>query len=517
VKHYLSKVFEDVTVEHPMYYFDGIITQFFKQLSDYSNTAEKLVLVSLVESYYIDEVPILESNPNGNIPIIMHPVTLNTLEDLWFPGFDPSSYTGHYARIAVRLNWTAMKHTNIIENSRFSTFQPQKLPPQCWSAEIISNTEDVDASFPLSLGFRRLLVLYILGVSCKERSSVPDIMTSLSNILSVNSCVDFITAKRYAENLSNGTIRVFDDLMKSSGLNGGLPIQSDNDYLMKLNARLLWVNRKEYETLSEMLPWEWQKQLGSAPVGSWMSLASVYIASQRTVFDMVTLWISFVQDLRQHYETDVSIQRLYPPTPIDNSCTCASPIRNNDKSRSVLDKLYWDDIIDKKRLEGCPFSLPDNSKSIPYQRVEMLQMCIVTKEEPTFTSVVSSISSSSTMLASHDFEVPRVLRRLPVTGDSYFQRLQMSTSVELSSEDGSPPPLLRWQVSHPAIVADCRAFKAQNPNAKCEDFIAFYIALSGPDFVIGEELQQVLVNIFPVCDSILTEEQKPVIYLFISH
>lgn len=508
VKHYLSQVFEDVTLENPMYYFDGIITQFFKQLSNYSNRVEKIVLVSLVESYYIDELSVLDSH-NGNKPIANHPVTLNTLEDLWFPGFDPSFYTGQHVRIAVRLNWTALKHTNIIENSRFSTFQPQKLPPQCWSAEILSTTEDIDSCFPLSLGLRRLLVLYILGISCKEHSSVSDFIVSLPNILSVHSCVDFTTAKRFVENLSKGTIRVFDDLMKSSGSSVGLAKQSANDYLMKLNARLLWINRKEYETLSETLPWEWQKQLGSAPVGSWMSLASLYIASQTTVFDMVTLWTSFVQDLRQHYETDVSVQRLYPPMPIDNSSTCSSPIRNSDKARSVLDRLYWDDVIDKKRLEGCPFSLPDNSKSIAYQQLEMLQMCIVTKEEPFFTSVVPSLSSAATLLESHDFEVPQLLRRLPVTEDSHLQRLQMSTSIGSSSDEDNPPPLLRWQVSHPAIVADCRAFKAKNPNAKCEDFIAFYAALSGPDIVIGAEIEQVLVNIFSVCDPITTEEQKP--------
>ena len=170
--------------------------------------------------------------------------------------------------------------------------------------------------------------------------------------------------------------------------------------------------------------------------------------------------------------------------------------------------------IEKKHKEGTPFSLPDNSKSILYQRLEMLQMCIVTKDESTSTSALTEDSLSNSLFESENFVIPQVLRRLPMTGDSRLQQLQLFTSID-SGTGESPPPILKWQVSHPAIVADCRAFKASNPDASYADFIKFYTLLSGPNYILNEELRQLLADIFVVCDPITIEEQKPVLQTFL--
>jgi hypothetical protein len=134
------------------------------QYADDSETVSKTVFVNLEECYAADEKTIPIPQPpssSGKTTSSMHPVTQFTIEDLWHPHFESNPYTGKNFTFIVRAKWRGLKHSNVIENSRFSTFQHSKLPPFSWSAELLVPRDVND--FPLSKGLRRLLVILILG------------------------------------------------------------------------------------------------------------------------------------------------------------------------------------------------------------------------------------------------------------------------------------------------------------------------------------------------------------------
>lgn len=58
----------------------------------------------------------------------------------------------------------------------------------------------------------------------------------------------------------------------------------------------------------------------------------------------------------------------------------------------------------------------------------------------------------------------RLLRRLPLTTDAMAQHDHLSRKLNAGqSRTCNDNPLLRWQVSMPALVSDVRSFKAFNP------------------------------------------------------
>ena len=77
--------------------------------------------------------------------------------------------------VTVSACWQDVKHTNIIENARFSTFHPLKLPSRGWTARLqpkpqsasdpapLSPSHSHATTTPLSRCLRKLFTLYILG------------------------------------------------------------------------------------------------------------------------------------------------------------------------------------------------------------------------------------------------------------------------------------------------------------------------------------------------------------------
>ena len=343
---------------------------------------------------------------------------------------------------------------------------------------------------------------------------------------------DFQKAKYAAAILSTATQETLEKLTCAAHAHDAatsMPFNSE-EFLMKLNARLLWVNRKEYwESQEYELPWAWLKQLGGAPVGSWLSLAAVYIGSRDKLSDMLLLWQQFTTDLRLHFDNGVPLARLYTPTPIDGvggEYALDRLMSMPDRLGPMHQRLLWDDVLAKKQRGGGSFSLPDRTKTIAYQKLQMLQMCILCKDESPFVQI-EVVESDARLLGERNIKVPLLLRRLPMTGDTQLQQKFISNSIDAAeNKTNEELPLLKWQISHPGVVSDCRAFKAMNPDKTLEDFEAFYSisALSiSMDAVVGaveghihaqtqtsvSAYRDILREIFVHCDPVETESQKP--------
>ena len=91
VRHYVSYIIEDVDHENPLYYFDGLLSTFHRDISSFVSQSEmtKTIFVDLTESFVIPYAPLEISGQVFND----HPVLQNTIEDLWFSNYDFSPYT----------------------------------------------------------------------------------------------------------------------------------------------------------------------------------------------------------------------------------------------------------------------------------------------------------------------------------------------------------------------------------------------------------------------------------------
>jgi hypothetical protein len=169
VRHFSSYVYDDITVNHPMYYFDGILNVFLKELSEFMGqyeTVSKTIFVDLKETYCITDR--LKTDTKAELEAY-HPVIIYTLEDLWFTKSNQNlnsgiAYSQGSFNLSIDIQWTHVKHSNIIENSSFTTFLSSRLPPQNWSIKLksISNHKEINST-PLADCLRKYLSLYILG------------------------------------------------------------------------------------------------------------------------------------------------------------------------------------------------------------------------------------------------------------------------------------------------------------------------------------------------------------------
>jgi hypothetical protein len=148
-----------------------------------------------------------------------------------------------------------------------------------------------------------------------------------------------------------------------------------------------------------LLPWKWLSgsEIVASPVGSWLSLVSVYVSSLKDIRSMTSFWVECVEEVRVHWENRVPIPRLFPPTPLAAQNTqspaalghVAVERRDSGTLRGTirrggmwLDPL-WTDVTDRLRSSATPFMLPDISQCLPFQKLQMINMCIVCSEEST--------------------------------------------------------------------------------------------------------------------------------------
>lgn len=229
----------------------------------------------------------------------------------------------------------------------------------------------------------------------------------------------------------------------SSSLDRGSGLQQD--LLMRVFSRSLWVD-DETTSLPSDTPsglsagsqhptWNWlQTQLAppssssssssstaglqvpsSAPVGSWLSLVSVYTSSLDSVMGMATFWQECLEEVRVHWENKVPIPRLFPPVPIiqsekkdqnqdqdqdesegegegkgdvdvdiedDDDDETSGDFIKSEVAQGIWLEPLWEDLQVKSKKTATPFELPDLQQNLPHQKLQMVNMCILCGDVP---------------------------------------------------------------------------------------------------------------------------------------
>lgn len=147
-----------------------------------------------------------------------------------------------------------------------------------------------------------------------------------------------------------------------------------------------------------------QQVPSSAPVGSWLSLVSVYTSSFESVTGMATFWQECLEEVRVHWENRVPIPRLYPPVPIiprkrerdmdkedlreeheeknqeDEEEDAVEGAGDASFSQGVWLEPLWGDLQTQSKHTATPFELPDLQQNLPHQKLQMVNMCIICGE-----------------------------------------------------------------------------------------------------------------------------------------
>ena len=147
------------------------------------------------------------------------------------------------------------------------------------------------------------------------------------------------------------------------------------------------------ENGSYTLPWKWlsKSDIVASPVGSWLSLVSVYVSSLTDIRSMTSFWVECVEEVRVHWENRVPIPRLFPAVPIASSSSSSSLCRRgkeqdggrSDSLRNALRRggqwvdPLWRDVIDRLRCTATPFMLPDTSQCLPFQKLQVHWLILV--------------------------------------------------------------------------------------------------------------------------------------------
>lgn len=475
---------------------------------------------------------------NDSKKLRLHPEIQSCVEDLGaaFPDRDDTSASLN--KLAIEINYGFRKfgvcqgrEHNIDDNEYYTTLHPSALPFESWEVHAeflpLRNSSDLEPQ-GLAYCLRQLLALYIAGKCCVSEHSVGNMSGKNGDFPSVDRAkalsVATVLSIRSRDAVSavcvNTLPNFVDEFGNPIGSGGSIP----QDLLMRVFSRSMWVDidihqsglnacanqrsntsavdgaqekedrlviTSDYYGLSTS-PWNWMANLGGAPVGSWLNLVAVYTGSLPDFCSMCYFWAECCHQLRVHSETGVPVPRLHPPQPVSSPGETSGIIGDQSsdgalsrRSRSVLclntdveelwEQSLWDDVLDTCADKHMPFSLPDTSRCLIFQKLQMLQLCILCEEEKITFDRASSSAFLNRRDNGADMNEPRLQRRLPMTTDmnAHTQYLQDKLSSG-RSRTGNDNPLLRWQVALPSVVSDARAFKASNPVASFEDFMLWY-------------------------------------------
>ena len=256
-----------------------------------------------------------------------------------------------------------------------------------------------------------------------------------------------------------------------------------------------------------------QNVKSSAPTGSWLSMASLYVSSLETVQSMAYFWLECVDEIRVHWENKVPIPRLVPPIPtvddFEKSNSAPVSVLGGASSNRVWMEPLWEDQVMNFSRSATPFQLPDLKQNLPYQKLQMLNICIICSEvsqtvnesyvEQCVQNGRKQLISQLEQLESRKMEynddnitknktlqdlldlsishrdlshinTPRLQRRLPMTSDSLAQRRHLANKFRKgSSRSANENSMLKWQILYPELVSDIRAFKGCNKTLSKED------------------------------------------------
>lgn len=276
-----------------------------------------------------------------------------------------------------------------------------------------------------STSLRKLLALYICGKSCKPGHTYRSVSGKDGPVTVLNT----EKAMHISSVLSMDTRKAVFGLCKSISLPNDSSVNQfgilPQDLLMRVFSRSLWIDISEEQHSSLLyenhfsvskdakitknapsskssggiptsripstgtgsnapigsnsgkfpMPWKWLLQSGivASPVGSWLSLVSVYTSSLNDIKSMASLWVECLEEVRIHWENRVPIPRLFPPVPISTGKTGTQTLRKflPSDQLNIWENPLWDDVIDKKSTTATPFMLPDTSQCLPFQKLQV--------------------------------------------------------------------------------------------------------------------------------------------------
>lgn len=387
--HYHSTMYSAIHPKHELFYVDGLARHFQHTLSNFSNgyinLSKDRSYLSTWEQY--DFYP--RTAPPLYIPHYpAHPIMSSTLEDLSaaFPEREHNNLV-KITTIGIQIHYKHLKLHSIVDNENYTTLLPSKLPPSAWmtsahftpiATKTKSDIMNTTSSYANCL--RRLLAMYVCGKCCTSGASIHSVLTE-------ELCVDEQKANGISAIMSLETKAAVNMLAESlnhmdiveDGTWNNFP--SPQDLVMRVFSRSLWIDDDDNAASPPkpvVAPWNWLPHSRTSPVGSWLSLVSVYMGGLGDLRSSLGFWIECLKEVRVHWENRLPIPRLHPPVPILRPH--ASPRKEGVASRVDVDTPLWsaplwDDVIEKYRASGTPFSCPDLSQCLVFQKLQVNGSC----------------------------------------------------------------------------------------------------------------------------------------------
>jgi hypothetical protein len=232
---------------------------------------------------------------------------------------------------------------------------------------------------------------------------------------------------------------------------------------------------------------------------------------------MSEFWHSCTKELRKRWETGLAfshINRSLSKT-ISPNIANNNNINNFEMDKPIWEQTLWEEVIYRlSNLENINAALPDLNQSLLTQKIQMIQMCIVLKDEDSICDAPSSmqntvVSFPNVSMNTREYRAvntPKLLRRLPMTMDAIAIHQHMIQKITSGQSSSSKQSLLRWQILMPSIVSDIKSFKSCNIEADSITFMEWYINKDDA-FPYPNELQY-LAEVYESCNPVSASDQK---------
>jgi hypothetical protein len=528
---YETAVIDGVDPRNELYYLDGLLKHFDQKLYSYSvgsvGVHDAECSVKEIFHYNHDgsslsqrtQPPLIAqevlnsqaaSSSSSGMCTYSH---INYLSQLWclFPDYLPVSAAT--SELEIHIRYGDLKQGSFMDNERYTTFQPSKQDASNWSVRaafkplpkiamkrILIDGQVHQSSSNLASCLRRLLAFFTYThCSCASDVAMISLLKLNKSPESKIKHVDRASSILASANISGRTRAVFDDMFSKIARSTRAPEASK--YMS-----LLFSHHNRWPTnYSGNNDNNGQGRNGSnslCGLGSLPELLGVAIGSLAVDMQSIAeMWADCVLELRRHWEQDLPLPAMWGPlfaSGIDESrldqletsafVTSAQPTQvptPEVPAQSAWTRHLWNDCLTQRNVkEGNFVTVPDRSQPLLMQKLQYLNFCTLMKKEGNFRFVPADkpLQESDSSLGSVTIDSKinntsniALLRRVPLTSDAAAQRKHLEAKLTSGKSNSvAENPLLRWQVTHPALVADIRAYKHKFPDRGLKDFLRWY-------------------------------------------
>jgi hypothetical protein len=380
VRSYESALVDSIGPTHDLFYIDGLIKYFRKNLVPgiedecppicissseyYSYTHDDKVLVQYWRAagsgatanplWRVDDISALELSTL--LLRLYPPFSSDAAEDMQASGCDKP----FIEKVSIKLSYTSLVADSFIDNESYTTLLPSKQPPEAWSIHAaFRGLGDEGAGLSCASCIRRLLGLYLCGKVCQSDTPMRmarsvgqnglERVAVVSAILSqkTRSLLDGVQQLSSAEDPNNGTSSSLENAVRymfRQSATAPAALLDDNDRYLPLVEGVSWVG------------------LLSLLVGC---------ATRGKIDKIVSLWVSCLKRLRINWESG-NVEGL-------PFLSYRSSFHGDEEGspRKLWTDSLWDDVL--KSTKAC---LPDKTQSVFVQKLQMLHFCTVVRGLP---------------------------------------------------------------------------------------------------------------------------------------